>query len=340
MPEYGKCCHPILFFHKHSCSYLHSDIEIGVIGGNVDLTYDYHYLGNSSSALDSLLEGRSEFSKVLQSAKQPLVIVGIQALQGEGAELMQFKLQQLANKIRKNLTNSANPPKVLNVLHENAAQVAAFDLGYRPFNQLDSKLKKSIKLLYLLGADDRPINRKEFHEDLFVIYQGHHGDAGAENADMILPGATYTEKEATWVNTEGRAQRGYPAVLPPGDARDDWKIIRALGEVAGRKLPYDNIVEIRHRLSEVAPHLTRYGEVEAANYLNQAFALAQDQAASISSSSKATKQLEPRQKSLPDYWLTNSITRASPTMVQCVKAAKNYAVQPHTDPLRLANPHA
>jgi len=196
-------------------------------------------------------------------------------------------------------------------------------------------------LLYLLGADDKPISRHEFHDDVFIIYQGHHGDNGAEMADLILPGAAYTEKEATWVNTEGRAQRGYPAVTAPGDAREDWKIIRALSEVAGRKLPYDSLVEIRHRLSEVAPHLTRYGEVEDANYLQQAFSLSQKSASSSSAHASArSTPLEPRQRTLADYWMTNSIARASPTMAQCVRAARVYAEQPHTDPLRLANPHA
>uniref|UniRef100_A0A914KGU5 NADH-ubiquinone oxidoreductase 75 kDa subunit, mitochondrial n=1 Tax=Meloidogyne incognita TaxID=6306 RepID=A0A914KGU5_MELIC len=315
-------------------AFIYSDMEIGVIGSNVDLTYEYHYLGSNSSILDDLIDGKNAFSKKLLAAQNPLIIVGSQALEGNGTDMVHCKLQQLAQIIQNKLLERKidSPPKILNVLHGNASQVASFDLGYKPFNLFDSKLKKSIKLLYLFGADDKQISKKDFHEDVFVIYQGHHGDSGAEIADIILPGAAYTEKEATWVNTEGRPQRGYPAVTPPGDARVDWKIIRALSEVAGKKLPYDTITEIRQRLSEVAPHLSRYGQVEDANFFRQAFTLSKEETAKTTHPPKC---LEPKQQSLPDFWLTNSITRASPTMVQCVKASKEYAVQPHTDPLRL-----
>ncbi|CAK5044231.1 unnamed protein product [Meloidogyne enterolobii] len=315
-------------------AFIYSDMEIGVIGSNVDLTYEYHYLGSNSSILDDLIDGKNAFSKKLLAAQNPLIIVGSQALEGNGTDMLHCKLQQLAQIIQNKLSERKidSPPKILNVLHGNASQVASFDLGYKPFNLFDSKLKKSIKLLYLFGADDKQISKKDFHEDVFVIYQGHHGDSGAEIADIILPGAAYTEKEATWVNTEGRPQRGYPAVTPPGDARVDWKIIRALSEVAGKKLPYDTITEIRQRLSEVAPHLSRYGQVEDANFFRQAFTLSKEETAKTT---HPPKSLEPKQQSLLDFWLTNSITRASPTMVQCVKASKEYAVQPHTDPLRL-----
>ncbi|KAL3124909.1 hypothetical protein niasHT_001802 [Heterodera trifolii] len=321
-------------------TYLYSDIEIGLIGANVDLTYDYTYLGPNSSILDDVLNGKSSFSKKLENAKYPMIVVGAQALQGENSASLLQKLHQLAEKLRstsqtKQNTTGNGQPKVLNLLHEFAGHVAAFDLGFRPFNELTSEVKRSTKLLYLLGSDEKPISRKEFHPDVFVIYQGHHGDNGAEVADLVLPGGAYTEKEATWVNTEGRAQRGYPAVVPPGDARVDWKIIRALSEVAGRKLRYDSLDDIRQRLSEIAPHLTRYGLAEDANFSRQALILSQKIPISASN-----RNLEPRQRSLSDYWLTNSIARASPTMAQCVKASRDYAVQPHTDPLRLANPHA
>lgn len=102
---------------------------------------------------------------------------------------------------------------------------------------------------------------------------GHHGDQGASIADAVLPGAAYTEKQATYVNTEGRAQQTLVAVTPPGVAREDWKIIRALSEIVGAKLPYDSLEEIRYRLEEVAPHLTRYGCAEPANYFSEALEL-------------------------------------------------------------------
>lgn len=142
------------------------------------------------------------------------------------------------------------------------------------------------------------MTRSDFDADTFIIYQGHHGDAGAEIADLILPGAAYTEKEGVWVNTEGRSQRGYPAVTPPGklinccpepfvsnkerfnitcflgDARVDWKIIRAISEVAAKQLPYDTVDDIRRRLVQIAPHFARYGDLEDSSFLDIATQLA------------------------------------------------------------------
>lgn len=119
--------------------------------------------------------------------------------------------------------------KVLNILHQVASQVAALDLGYKAGV---ADIRNHVpKVLYLLGADEETITRSDLPPNTFVIYQGHHGDAGASIADAILPGAAYTEKQATYVNTEGRAQQTLVAVTPPGLAREDWKIIRALSEV-------------------------------------------------------------------------------------------------------------
>lgn len=154
------------------------------------------------------------------------------------------------------------------MLQRSAGQTAALDLGYKSFDKFDEGKKKQTKLLYLLGADEIELKRSDLNPDTFIIYQGHHGETGAEIADLILPGAAYTEKEGVWVNTEGRSQRGYPAVTPPGDARVDWKIIRAISEVAAKKLPYDTIEEIRQRLVQIAPHFARYGDVEDSSFAN------------------------------------------------------------------------
>jgi NADH dehydrogenase (ubiquinone) Fe-S protein 1 len=164
--------------------------------------------------------------------------------------------------------------KVFNVLQRNAGQTAALDLSYKSFDKFNAEQKKQTRLLYLMGADETNLQKSDFDADTFIIYQGHHGDAGAEIADLILPGAAYTEKEGVWVNTEGRSQRGYPAVNPPGDARVDWKIIRAISEVAAKQLPYDTIDEIRRRLSQIAPHFARYGDAEDSSFLNVAAQLA------------------------------------------------------------------
>lgn len=162
------------------------------------------------------------------------------------------------------------------------------------------------------------MKREDLPQDCFVVYQGHHGDQGAHIADVILPGAAYTEKTATYVNTEGRAQQTRRAVTPPVYARDDWKIIRALSEIAGNSLPYDNLEEIRRRLSEVSPNLTRYGDVEEANFFNLALGLMQ------SSKAQSLKQpLQPSILELKDFYMTDSISRASQTMAKCVNAVQS-----------------
>ena len=211
-------------------------------------------------------------------------------------------------------------------MHRTTGHVAALDLGYKPISELD-KIKKNIKFLYLVGADEHNFKRSDFADDVFIVYQGHHGDNGAEIADVILPGAAYTEKEATWVNTEGRAQKGYNGVSPPGDGRVDWKIIRALSEVAGRTLPYDTLHEIRQRLVEIAPHFAHYGSVEASGFFKQALQLAD--------SGKSNKSLEVKQKELADFWMTNNVSRASPTMADCIRASRRHKQNEHAEPLRL-----
>jgi len=212
--------------------------------------------------------------------------------------------------------------KVLNVLHRVASQVAALDLGYTPGADAVREMKPEV--LLLLGADEGVISRDQVTEDCFVIYLGHHGDVGAGMADAVLPGAAYTEKQATYVNTEGRAQQTFTAVTPPGMAREDWKIIRALSEVVGKKLGYDTLNEIRHRLTEVSPNLTRYGDVEDANYFSQAHTLTQMISGSLSGES-----IKAEQTSLADFYMTDSISRASPTMAKCVQAVHKEATNKH-----------
>ncbi|MDA1131662.1 MAG: molybdopterin-dependent oxidoreductase, partial [Proteobacteria bacterium] len=152
----------------------------------------------------------------------------------------------------------------------------------------------------LLGADEIDVARLG---RAFVVYAGHHGDAGAHRADVILPGAAYTEKNATWVNTEGRPQRGKRATFPPGDAREDWAIVRALSEAMGETLPYDSLGELRAAMAEAAPHLARIDQVTAAAWGPFGAAGAMDHA--------------PFAPAVTDFYLTNAICRASETMAEC-----------------------
>ncbi|RZC40576.1 NADH-ubiquinone oxidoreductase 75 kDa subunit, mitochondrial [Asbolus verrucosus] len=287
--------------------YVHNELELALIGPKVDLTYEYDHLGDDPELIKQIASGNHPVAKRLKSAKKPLIILGADTLQRSDGAAILSAVQSLAA--------SASVPenwKVLNILHKVASQVAALDIGYTP--GADKIRENRPKVLFLLGADEGSIEKSDL-ADCFMIYQGHHGDRGASIADAILPGVAYTEKQATYVNTEGRAQQTLPAVTPPGQAKEDWKIIRALSEIIGVKLPYDDLNEIRCRLSQIAPHLTRYGDAEDANYFKQAGELAKSVHSKLSNS-----PIDVEIKELKDFYMTDSISRASPTMAKCVQA--------------------
>ncbi|XP_067649239.1 NADH-ubiquinone oxidoreductase 75 kDa subunit, mitochondrial-like [Haliotis asinina] len=294
-------------------SWIHNDLQVAMVGTPVDLTYEYDQLGDTTSVLESLASGKHPFCQTLNAAKKPIIVVGSSVLQREDGAAIHAAVSTLAENVRSN-SGCGTDWKVLNVLHRVASQVAALDLGYKA--GVDHIRQNPPKVLFMLGADEGAITREDLPKDCFVVYQGHHGDRGAEMADVILPGAAYTEKDVTYVNTEGRAQLTRTAVTPPGLARVDWKIIRALSEIIGVTLPYDKITEVRRRLGEVAPNLVRVGDVEDANYFTQAQQLAQSVKKSL-----GTSPLTPPQQELKDFYMTDSISRASQTMAKCVQAS-------------------
>ncbi|TRY79549.1 hypothetical protein TCAL_12405 [Tigriopus californicus] len=295
--------------------WIHNELDVAMVGPKVDLTYDYEHLGDSSNAIEELSNGSHPFFKKLAAAKNPIVIVGSECLQREDGGAVYTHVQKLAEAIK---AQSGCPDewKVLNVLHRVASQVAALDIGYQAGVSAVREAKPDV--LFLLGADAGAITRADLPKDCFVIYQGHHGDAGAELADCVLPGAAYTEKQGTYVNMEGRAQQTIPALTPPGQGRDDWKIIRALSEVVGETLPYDTLPEIRARLNEVAPNLTRYGLLEEANFFKESAKYAAEK----NKNSISNQSIDVKIKVLEDFYMTDPISKASPTMAKCVAAVK------------------
>lgn len=240
--------------------FVHFEQNLALIGPKIDLSYSYDHLGDDSSLINDITSGKHPISKKLQLAKRPVIIVGSDTLsRPDGANILS-SLRTFAN----TLSPEDKTWKSFNVLQKNASQVAALDIGYTPGPE--SAINGNTKVLFLLGADSPAIQRDQLPKDCFIIYQGHHGDAGAEIADVVLPGAAYTEKQGTYVNTEGRAQQTLVAVTPPGLAREDWKIIRALSAVLGDPLPYDTLDQVRDRLADVAPHLIKYNHLEPNNF--------------------------------------------------------------------------
>lgn len=295
-------------------SWLHNDLQVALIGPKLDLTYGYEHLGDSCKVLEDIASGKHPFAKTLNSAKHPLIVIGSSTLQRPDGAALHRTVASMAQTAREK-SGCGEDWRVLNVLHRVASQVAALDLGYKA--GLEGLRENPPKFLYLLGADEQAVTRDDLPKDCFIVYQGSHGDAGAAIADIVLPAATYTEKNATYVNTEGRAQQTRAAITPPGMAREDWKIIRALSELVGPNftLKYNTLHQVRDRLAEVSPNLVRYGDVEDANYFKQAQELAQGVKQSMASAALTPPILE-----LKDFYMTNAITRLSPTMARCVQA--------------------
>jgi NADH-quinone oxidoreductase subunit G len=207
-----------------------------------------------------------------------------------------------------------------NVLHTAATLVGGLDLGFVPGKggldveaMLDAASGGKLDMVYLLGADEIDMERLG---QAFVIYQGSHGDRGAHRADVILPGAAYTEKDATYVNTEGRAQMTARAVFPPGDAREDWKIIRALSAALGKTLPFDTAQQLRAAMLVAHPHLALLDLIDPA-----------DSAAIERLASQPAKPGKERfGQAVADFYLTNPIARASPIManLSAMHAGRNH----------------
>uniref|UniRef100_A0A672I9H5 NADH-ubiquinone oxidoreductase 75 kDa subunit, mitochondrial n=1 Tax=Salarias fasciatus TaxID=181472 RepID=A0A672I9H5_SALFA len=301
-----------LFNARIRKGWLHNELQVALVGKEVDLSYTYDHLGESAKVLQDIASGTHPFSQVLAQAKRPVVVVGSSCLQRDDGAAIMAAVSTIAQKARVS-SGVEETWKVLNVLHRVASQVAALDLGYKP--GVETIRKNPPKVLFLLGADAGCIARQDLPKDSLIIYQGHHGDVGAPMADIILPGAAYTEKCGTYVNTEGRTQQTKVAVTPPGMAREDWRIIRAVSELAGVALPYNTLDEVRDRLAEVSPNLVRYDDREEANYFQQANELSK-----VVKQAVLNEPLVPPQLTVKDFYMTDPISRASQTMAKCVKA--------------------
>jgi len=277
---------------------------VGLIGEEADLTYAYDYLGAGPETLAKVADGSHSFLKKLEGAERPILMVGQAALaRTDGAAV-------LALAAKAAMTMGAIKPgwNGFNILHHAAARVGGLDIGFVPDDggldvegMLDAASAGKLDVVYLLGADQIDMERLG---NAFVIYQGSHGEQGAHRADVILPGAAYTEKSAIYVNTEGRPQMTARAVFPPGEAREDWKIIRALSGVLGKPLPFDSATELRAKLFEAHPHLALLDLVEPA-----------DSAAVERLAQKPARADKERfGHAIDDYYLTNPIARASAIM--------------------------
>ncbi|WP_417782461.1 NADH-quinone oxidoreductase subunit NuoG [Terasakiella pusilla] len=285
--------------------YTKGGFKAALVGEAVDLTFGCEHLGETADILAAIAGGTHPFADVLKSAEKPMLILGQGALTRADSPAILEVAKQIADKYGL-VSGEWNG---FNVLHTAAARVGGLEMGFvTAKGGLDVAAVESgeAEVVYLLGADE--LNTSKLDKS-FVIYQGHTGDAGAQCADVILPGAAYTEKDGMYVNTEGRMQYGFKAVFAPGEAKEDWTILRALSGVIGKNLPFDSIEQLRAKLAEVSPTFANPEEIQPAKW--EDFGTKGDL--------EATALTSP----IRNYYMTDPVSRVSKTMAECTEVLVN-----------------
>jgi NADH-quinone oxidoreductase subunit G len=285
-------------------SYVSKRVKVGAIGEVHDLSYPVTVIGAGPESLD----GDHSFFEIIKKAEKPMMIVGQGVFLRPDGQAVHAELRQFAEKFGfvKEGWNG------FNVLQTNASRVGALDIGFVPregglnaYGILNATQNGLVDVLYLLGVDEFNVGAS-IGKNTFVIYQGHHGDQGAARADVILPGVAYTEKDGLYVNTEGRVQMAKKAVSPLGEAREDWKIVRALSDKVGKPLAYNTLAQLRERLVGEFPHFGKIGQIVSAEW--KKFGVAGD------------IRKHPFHSAIDNFYMTNSISRSSKTMADCTQA--------------------
>jgi NADH-quinone oxidoreductase subunit G len=281
---------------------------IGLIGAKPPLTYPYDYIGAGPETLADI--GRHSFAESMKKAERPMILVGAGAFaRKDGAAVA-----SLAAKAAIELGAVKDGWNGFSVLHNAASRAGALDLnfvqGEGGLTALQMAQAGALDIVFLLGVDEIDVA-----PGAFVIYVGTHGDRGAARADVVLPAAAYPEKSATYVNTEGRVQMAARAAFPPGDAREDWAILRALSDVLGKKLPYDSLAALRRALYQAHPHFMKIGQIASGD------------AADIQrlAALGGTPDKAPFVSRIGDFYFTNPIARCSAVMAECSAIAHGRA---------------
>ena len=282
-------------------AYVKNKTKIYSIGDPGDLTYPYECLDNSTLVINEILQGTHKIYSLIKKSKKPMVIIGESALQKKAGKFIFEGLKNFLfsnNFIRKDWN-------ALNVLSQQASRVGAIDMGIYSINEKDNfsffnKMKNDeFKFIYLLAADDIGFEKK----DKFIVYQGSHGDKGAEMADIILPGSAYTEKDGLFVNLEGKIQNAYKATYPPGEAKEDWIIFKDIANIMKKPIGYNNVKSLREKIIEI---------------INS----------KIKKDIESTEEIEFIESKILiktiDYYYTNAIARSSKVMSECRQISKKF----------------
>jgi len=278
-------------------AYLKNKTKIFSLNDVGDLTYPYEFLNGGTENIKEIVDNKHDLSNIIKDAKKPIIIIGQSALSSHSGK---FIFESMKSFLKKN--NKINSEwNSLNIISENASTVGSLDLGIYNSNNgsneiLDNLKNHKYKLVFLLGQD----NLKFKKENEFVIYQGSHGDKGAEIADIILPGAAYTEQDGYFTNLEGKLQKAYKASYPPGDAKEDWEIINDLAEAINGKKIFNDKDQLQSSLL---------------NYLN--LLIEKDFSKNHTDIEDLVFNNEKVKINNIDYYYSNSIARASKTMSEC-----------------------
>jgi len=280
-------------------------LKVGLIGCKEDLTYPYEHIGHSSVSLRDLLEEKHDFVKILKNAKYPMLILGSGVLTRKDGSAIHSATRAIAEKY--NIVRG--DWNGFNVLQSVASRVGGLDLGFVPKTNnsltaraiLPTAMGDRLDVLYLMGEDN--LDPKRLGKNTFVIYQGSHGDRSAQRADVILPSLAYTEKQGTYVNTEGRVQQTNQAVNPIGKAMADWDIISRLSQIMGNRRLYRSFDDVNKAMVSSYPHLGKLDEIFKSEWK--------------SFGKMETLSLHPFSPSIKNYYMTDPISRASETMANC-----------------------
>ena len=284
-------------------AYLQNKTKIISLSDVGDLTYPYESLNADINEIKNITEDKHEISNLIKNAKKPLITLGQSSLRVKSSKAIFESFKKFLNKNNK-ISNEWNS---LNIISKNAATVGSFDLGiYKTVDGTNEVLKdlenNKFEIVFLLGQDDLKFKKK----NEFIIYQGSHGDKGADMADIILPGAAYTEQNGYFTNLEGKLQKAYKASYPPEDAKEDWQIINELAEVMNHRKLFNDKDELDSSLLNYINlfiernNSKKYLEIKDLNFPNEKLEITNE-----------------------DYYYSNVIARASKTMLECKSAKIN-----------------
>jgi len=286
-------------------AYINNNCKIGLIGEKINLNYKYDQISENIISLNEILNEKNQFSKIMLNAKNPIIIVGTSAINHSAGK----DVLEVCAEIAKKLPNANTEFNPLNILNQDISRVGALEINFynsffneNYFEKISKKINETKPVVFMLGLDE--VDPKIF-EDAFVVYLGHHGDNSASFADIILPTPAYTEKSSTYMNIEGRVIQTSRCHNPLGNSKEEWKIFRVLSNLFYQNLKFNNLQDLREELVKSHSQFKRLLELPKNN--------------NISFGSKIIISDKKISYNIKNFYMNDSISRASETMAKCTK---------------------